>query len=500
MDLFTKVVFGGVRKAASSFKPTTTEGIPLPSTESRPDFPVERIDFVGGGLEIPGMDDDVPMRPWAARAMMKLNNRFAPFHDERESWRDAAECRAFLDATFGPMLPAPSVVWDNPSSDTALERWALQGFASHRLQRGSSIANTPVSAHDDLVLPFDFMRTYDVRKGLARYGGDAWFSREGKLKSIVVDGSFIRPTDGRAWEAAKFNLRSASLVWTTLADHVGKCHYGVANAVLLATKRRLSRQHALRAFIAPFHFRTAAINNGASQSLVPWGALLHRTSGFEWEAMLRIYKDAPSEYRFETFPQELRRRGVHPESLAVEYPYATDGLLYWDCIVAFLREAFAASDGLKQVLHAQRDETVRWWEDLRAHLVGGLPELSEETLIDFLAHTIFSVTAFHNHVGTVTDFVMDPTFTAGKVWPGATIADKQSTTHLCVVASITGFEMPGLMGDFSHLMPDGGARQAVNMWHTRLRQVEEEIAGRNAQRQQPLLTFLPSRMAISVAI
>lgn len=500
MDLFTKVVFGGVKKAAGAFKPTATEGIPLPSTESRPDFPVERIDYVGAGLEIPGMDDDVPMRPFAARAMMKLNNRFAPFRDERESWRDAAECRAYLDATFGTLLQPPSVVWENPASDLALQRWALQGFASHRLQRGSTINGTPASAHDDLVLPFDFMRSYDVRKGLARYGGDAWFSREGKLKSIVVDGSYLRPSDGQAWEAAKFNLRSASLVWTTLADHVGKCHYGVANAVVLASKRQLSRQHPLRAFIAPFHFRTAAINNGASQSLVPWGALLHRTSGFEWDAMLRIYKDAPSEYRFETFPQELRRRGVHPESLATPYPYAEDGLLYWDCILAFVQDAFASSDALKQVLGAAREETQRWWDDLRAHLVGGLPELSLESLTEFLAHTIFTVTAFHNHVGTVADFVMDPTFTAGKVWPGATIADKQSTTHLCVVASITGFEMPRLMGDFSHLMPDGKAREAVNSWHSRLRQVEEEITGRNAKRGQPLLSFLPSRMAISVAI
>lgn len=500
MDLFTKVVFGGVRKAAEAFKPTATEGIPLPSTESRPDFPVERIDYVGAGLEIPGLDDDVPMRPFAARALMKLNNRLAPFHDEREPWRDVAECRAFLDTTFGPLLQPPSVVWNNPSSDEALERWALQGFAAHRLQRGRTMPNTPESAHDDLVLPFDFMRGYDVRSGLARYAGDAWFSREGKLKSIVVDGSYLCPSDGRAWEAAKFNLRSASLVWTTLADHVGKCHYGVANAVVLATKRRLSRQHALRAFIAPFHFRTAAINNGASQSLVPWGALLHRTSGFEWNSMLRIYKDAPAEYRFETFPEELRRRGVHPETLAVEYPYATDGLLYWDATLAFVRDAFERSDALKQVLGSQRDETLQWWDDLRTHLVGGLPELSLDTLTEFLAHTIFVVTAFHNHVGTVADFVMDPTFTAGKVWPGATMADKQSTTHLCVVASITGFEMPRLMGDFSRLMPDAQAREVVNRWHLRLREVEAEIASRNAARAQPFLSFLPSRMAISVAI
>jgi Lipoxygenase len=500
MDVFSKVVFGGIRKAAGAFKRTRTEDIPRPAHDPQPNVPVERITYVGDGLEVPASDDHVPMRSRAARTMMKLNNRYAPFVDRREQWESVEACRTYLSRTFGRLLPQPAVTWDKPTSDDALQRWAFQGFASHRLCRGKLMPNVKPDEMDDYVLPLEFMRAYGVRPGLARYGGDAWFSPEGKLRRIHANGRDLRPGDGAEWEAAKFNVRSASLVWATLADHVGRCHYGVANAVVLATQRYLPRDHGLRRFLAPFHFRTAAINNGAAQSLVPWGGLLHRASGFDWEGMLRIYQDAPKEYRFETVPDELRRKGVHPDTTGDLYPYGSDALAYWNRVEHFVQHAFDTSPALGEVLGARRVDTERWWGEVRRLVNGGLPDLNAKSLNDFLSHAIFTVTGFHNHVGTVTDFVTDPTFTAGKVWPGATMADRQTTVHLCIVACITGLPMPALVGDFRHLMPDDAARTSVSTFLASLRELEEDIAARNGKRSQPLLSFLPQRMAISVAI
>ena len=80
------------------------------------------------------------------------------------------------------------------------------------------------------------------------------------------------------------------------------------------------------------------------------------------------------------------------------------------------------------------------------------------------------------------------------------MADRQTTVHLCVVACITGFKTPRLSGDFSHLMPDDGAKHAVADLRTQLHALDEEIAARNKKRALPLLTFMPERMAVSVAI
>ena len=112
----------------------------------------------------------------------------------------------------------------------------------------------------------------------------------------------------------------------------------------------------------------------------------------------------------------------------------------------------------------------------------------------------FTVSGFHNFVGTVTEYVADPTFTAGKLWPGVTMADRQSTMQLCLIASTTGFELPRISGDFSHLMPDDGAKEAARRFRESLRAVQANIEARNAKRAQPFRAFEPNRVSLSVGV
>jgi hypothetical protein len=110
------------------------------------------------------------------------------------------------------------------------------------------------------------------------------------------------------------------------------------------------------------------------------------------------------------------------------------------------------------------------------------------------------VSATHEHVGNVAQYIRNPTLAAGKLWPGQTIADKQSSMHLCVVGAITGLEMPKLMEDFSHMMPDDHSRAAVRSFQRDLSDWQLDVDARNARRAQPFVSFSPRELSCSIAI
>ena len=88
-----------------------------------------------------------------------------------------------------------------------------------------------------------------------------------------------------------------------------------------------------------------------------------------------------------------------------------------------------------------------FWEcvDLRGNLGSpwkyGLPDLNRESLIDYLTHMAFNVTAWHEHVGTIVHYVL-PSQGAHmgmglKIRPGKEEADVQACT---VILSCTPHE------------------------------------------------------------
>src|SRR5262249_51717181 len=159
-----------------------------------------------------------------------------------DTWENVEEAAAATHAAYGSLLPSPDVVWKDPASDVALGRWARQGFGAHRLEA----ATEEIGAREGerFAVCLEKLNRFEVRPGLARYGGDLFLDRSGHPTRIVYGGESIIPSDSR-WEFAKFAFRSTSLVWTTLADHVLRCHYSVANALYLSTHRFLPLSHPL---------------------------------------------------------------------------------------------------------------------------------------------------------------------------------------------------------------------------------------------------------------
>ena len=61
----------------------------------------------------------------------------------------------------------------------------------------------------------------------------AKFSLKGDLLTISKGGHNYDPSQGEAWNKAKLSLRSTTIIFITLKDHLTYTHLRVSNATLL---------------------------------------------------------------------------------------------------------------------------------------------------------------------------------------------------------------------------------------------------------------------------
>jgi len=150
------------------------------------------------------------------------------------------------------------------------------------------------------------------------------------------------------------------------------------------------------------------------------------------------------------------------------------------------------------------DEELKvWWRELvefspKGKLSDQLDSLDQ--VERYLTFFIFSVTAKHEQVGTVNEFILDPAFTASKWAPGALVCSSQTTYQMGIVAMLTGLRMPQITGDWSHVLLDTRAREVARAWIKDLKAFSSEIDLRNSKRGQPLQVFNPSYLETSVSI
>ena len=140
----------------------------------------------------------------------------------------------------------------------------------------------------------------------------------------------------------------------------------------------------------------------------------------------------------------------------------------------------------------------------------GLTQItSRKALIRVLAQLICATTGIHEHVGQVSDYMLDPRFVCTKLRRDEGMNTVQSYTQVLTLAALTGLKMPGLLEDWSHLVPhnDGSLSHAhlLNYRKFRLqlvllsRHIDRLNADRNARRY-PFQSFNPRFMEVSVSV
>ncbi len=506
MNFHTKVLFKLVKKGVSEFEPTSPSEIPAPSIEANENLPLMKVDYTSPNIIVPKKDEDMPGRPFYAKAIIRLNNRFSPFRDYSKQWDSLEQGQKSLNNVFGSYLPKNKIDWNghDPTGDRAMEWWGLCGFGALELKvlnEADAKKETVGDRTPQYVSTYGFLGDFEVRKGLARYGGDAYYDKDGKIIKIKLHGKDVLPNEGQAWEYAKFVYRSSSFVWTTVYHHLFKSHYTVSNIPSIATYSNLGTEHPLREFLKPFLFRTAGINNASCDTLLPKGSIIHRATGFTWDSMHEIYKTMLTSGKFLPFPEQLKRSGVanHMQNGGANIlNNATDGMAFWNVVNNFASDVVKNSPAFEKAL--KHDATKRWWEQINALSNDEVGGFGSDGLTAYLTEFLFTVSGYHSFVGHVAPFVKNPAVVSGKLYPNVAVADQQTSQQISVVASITGLEMPNLLGNFKHLMPDTNTRESLIKFQNNLKNLNSDILERNSKRDIPLHAFIPDKMSLGVSI
>ena len=507
MNLHTSVLFRMIQLGIRSYKPTATHEIPLPTIPHGPFHKTIPMPTLGPDKKVLEKDEDAPTRPPILKTIIRLNNRLNPIKDSNKPWESQERGKQAIHSTFGNYFPKSRVDWNghDPAGDLALRWWVFSGFGAlelHRLDEQTARAEQ-VSGHlPRFVSSYEFLKDLPVRPGLATYGGAVYLDDQGNLLKIKLRGKDVLPNEGKTWEAAKFAYRSTSLMWATLYHHLFYSHYSVSNTGVLATIQTLPADNPLRLLLKPFLFRTAAINNGGADSLLPNGAVLSRATGFTWAAMEEAYLMMIQKVAFKPLPDLLRERGIDNDSLSALpddlFQYGRDGELFWNTLHNFSVDILQNAPAFRNF--EKNDAVKSWWEEVNTTLRFSPHDLSYDQMAAFLTQFFFTVSAFHSWVGHVTPYVSDPSVAAGKLFPDSTMTDRQNSNELSVIASITGLPTPALLGDFAHLMPDAYSRRSLGNLHVNLLETGRVIEQRNAGRQIPLQIFMPEEINLSVAI
>ncbi|MBK8697349.1 MAG: hypothetical protein IPN17_35095 [Deltaproteobacteria bacterium] len=155
-------------------------------------------------------------------------------------------------------------------------------------------------------------------------------------------------------------------------------------------------------------------------------------------------------------PELARRKAADREKLVVtdgvevpeegdRHPWVADARALSNVIRAFVLEYIG--------LYAPTDEAlegdvalIAFWSHLQsAPPTVKFPGRSKAAIVDLLAQFIWSVTGLHEAVGTVNEYVIDPTFMGTKIRPGREMSDVQASMQYLLVMALTGLGMPRLM-------------------------------------------------------
>jgi hypothetical protein len=115
-----------------------------------------------------------------------------------------------------------------------------------------------------------------------------------------------------------------------------------------------------------------------------------------------------------------------------------------------------------------------------------------------------TVTAYHEHVGQVSDYFYKPDFVGTTLREGKEMDSIQTYLLLCALVCSTGMRVPVLLGNWEHLLQrDIFAHQTVptlREFQAELEKLSDSITEKNQRRRFPLESFNPRVLESSVSL
>jgi len=343
------------------------------------------------------------------------------------------------------------------------------------------------------------------------------------------------PQDGAQWVQAKYYAQWAQAVQHEAVAHFGACH-AYADAIVVATHRRLPATHPLFVLLTP-HFRfTIAINDSALHSLIVPGGTVASVLSPTIGDTFALIKDAHMARRFDADspPDVFSHRGVDAEHLP-EFPFRDDTLLIWAALERWVRRylrVYYPSDA--EVVGD--DELQGWVEELaapdRAALRGldglergGSPEAPtwRITSFDYLVRLVAQIIYLGGPQHASVNYAQFPLMTyipsvSGSLYappPTASDDDPADTLRAMPPLDVALYQLSFAYllssvqyDNFGHYsdnprapyFADVRVREAEADFKADLCAIEQTIRARNKQRPMPYPYQLPSHIPNSISI
>uniref|UniRef100_A0A7S1PYE6 Lipoxygenase domain-containing protein n=1 Tax=Alexandrium catenella TaxID=2925 RepID=A0A7S1PYE6_ALECA len=378
-----------------------------------------------------------------------------------------------------------------------------------------------------LVVKLNYLSGLKLREGFAGWGGDMYFSAEGKplmVELVAEDGTPKQvwadaPRD--EWEYAKWVYRSTMMTSVTLIDHLWFSHLSVSNVLATATRERLQPSHPLRRLLSIATFRTIEVNSGAGHFLLHDNQLLQRASPFaDWSAVHDAGEDHIHTYE-EYFGaiMDKSKLGALPQRLQ-DAPFNQDAPELFEVISQFIEDFFgvypgwceATTDIIKDVevqdfagamedwlVHERASRAAKNIEFVKGGAQGAWTCAALKKLLKV---QLFTVSGFHQHVGKVADLVRNPELVGSSWAPGEPYSRPRQAMQFFFVSGSTGFTGVKMNSDFEPLfdgvVESSQVKAVLKGFRSKLQSLMGVIDKRNEARDLAYTRMHPDYAEISL--
>lgn len=356
-------------------------------------------------------------------------NSFLPERDiPTEIYTQETMDREYLIPIFDKILPKA------PISFIDLERLCFYGLGQYYMVKVDNCYSIDLS----------FLSKYDVRAGYEKYGGKIQFNEYRQIVKITFPNGDEYSDEAMDEHMARFeNIFKCSLFTAiTLKEHLVNTHWIVANNVTVESLLCLKHNNPLLLFLRPYTYGTVAINNLSMETLAPFDGIAGRAWGFTRSSWNELLTDVFSIYETETVYERAMKNN------SVNLPLFYQGIEFYDIIRRHVSEFYSIFSDI----HLDSDVLLFFTELMKHKLIHNL---DKESQINCLTHFIFTVTAYHNYFGGISEYLKPVDGLHGKAPLNSTSADVNTYLLDLTLCSMTSSPNPKLMHNWSFVFENG---------------------------------------------
>lgn len=454
-----------------------------------------------------GEDDLRTKYTWAEklRGMIVRSTMIMPQVDSDLFFKDSDEAARFakdLKLVEGEALPESYNSDFDMQTDESFSRIFFYGIGCVLLTKQEEVSDSDLGPFV-VDMPYQDLKTRELYR---EYGARIHFSKDQKVSGIYdyKHEKLFKPGDD-GWDNAKMLAKVTAFLIVTVREHLVWTHVIVSNNATREMSLNLPPDHPIRRLLTVFTFGASEVNIKAMDSLVPELSALHRGTGLDYNAHVAIFDMSYESCNiYEPFSQRTYNSALEQLKNQGKMPYISQGSEYYDIVKSFVKS------WLNEAGDWSHDEQAKaFYEAMRLSTKGQKYELpgfdSQDAMENLLTSIIFAVTAYHELVGNVVDYVKMPTrsgFRLTKEDPST--IDIQAYIIGGIIGASTSVRMPQLFSNFTNFFGKGGAPSwEIDVWakfQEDLAAQSEKVKMEDEERDVKFNYFDPMKFECSVSV